>query len=248
MNGISEAVILMAGEGSRLRGGDNILLKPFVPVLGRPLISYTIDLLIHAGIKKATFVVGYQSNRMIAAVKELIPAGPESSFVENHEWQKQNGISLLAASGHVGVPFLLTMGDHLFDNAMVDLLIRSFDPDLLNIAVDRKLDSILDVDDAMKVQTRGNRIVAIGKNLRDYDAIDTGLFVCSREIFDYLELAKSDGGRDDCSLADGIRLMAVDDKVRAIDIGDARWHDIDTLRMLQCAEEEISRRASGAVT
>jgi choline kinase len=248
MTPVSEAVILMAGEGSRLRGGDKILLKPFVPMLGRPLISYTIDLLIHAGIKKANFVVGYQSNRMIAAVKELIPVGLESSFVENHEWQKQNGISLLAAAGHVGVPFLLTMGDHLFENAMVDLLIASSDPGFLNIAVDRKLDSIFDVDDAMKVRTRGNRIVAIGKNLRDYDAIDTGLFVCSREIFGYLEMAKSDAGRNDCSLADGIRLMAADDKVRVIDIGDARWHDIDTLRMLQCAEEEISWRASRAVT
>ena len=39
MTAISEAVILMAGEGSRLRGSDNTFLKPFVPLLGRPLIS-----------------------------------------------------------------------------------------------------------------------------------------------------------------------------------------------------------------
>ena len=38
MTAISEAVILMAGEGSRLRGSDNTFLKPFVPLLGRPLI------------------------------------------------------------------------------------------------------------------------------------------------------------------------------------------------------------------
>src|SRR6267378_1851099 len=43
MTAICEAVILMAGEGSRLRGSDKTLLKPFVPVLGRPLICYTID-------------------------------------------------------------------------------------------------------------------------------------------------------------------------------------------------------------
>jgi len=182
MTPIREAVILMAGEGSRLRqgyrgqarlrGDDNTLLKPFVPVLGRPLICYTVDLLLHARIKRANFVVGYQSNRMIAAVQELIPAELESSFIENREWQKQNGVSLLAAARHVTSPFLLAMGDHLFDNAMVDLLISSSDLGLLNIAVDRKLNSICDLDDAMKVQTRGNRIVAIGKNLRDYDAIE----------------------------------------------------------------------------
>ena len=48
----------------------------------------------------------------------------------------------------------------------------------LNIAVDRKLDSIFDLEDAMKVQTCGDRITNIGKNLSHYDAIDTGLFVC----------------------------------------------------------------------
>ena len=31
MTAISEAVILMAGQGSRLRGADKTFLKPFVP-------------------------------------------------------------------------------------------------------------------------------------------------------------------------------------------------------------------------
>jgi len=61
MTAISEAVILMAGEGSRLRGSDNTFLKPFVPVLGRPLISYTLDALVRAGIKTVNFVVGLKA-------------------------------------------------------------------------------------------------------------------------------------------------------------------------------------------
>ena len=74
------------------------------------------------------------------------------------------------------------MSDHLFDDAIVDLLIDSSNPDMLNIAVDRKLDSIFDLHDAMKVQTRGNRVVSIGKDLRIYDAIDTGLFICPLDL------------------------------------------------------------------
>jgi len=239
MTPISEAVILMAGSGSRLRGSDETFLKPLVPVLGRPLICYTIGALIHAGIKKANFVVGYESERAIAQVKKLIPSELEACFIENHEWTKQNGISLLAAADHVVTPFLLTMSDHLFDNAVVDLLIKSADPNFLNVAVDRKRDSIFDLDDAMKVKTRGSQIVAIGKNLRDYDAIDTGLFVCPPEIFEYLEQAKQNG---DCSLADGVRLMAAAEKARAVDIGDAWWQDIDTPEMLACAETQLRSR------
>src|SRR6058998_2740315 len=163
MTTVSEAVILMAGEGSRLRGSDSTFLKPFVPVLGRPLISYALDTLIRAGITSVNFVVGYESGRMIEQVKQLIPSGLSASFIENRDWQKQNGISLLAAAGHVSKPFLLTMSDHLFDDAIVDCLLDDFDPRLLNIAIDRKLNSIFDLDDAMKVQTRGDRVTGIGK-------------------------------------------------------------------------------------
>ena len=239
MTPISEAVILMAGSGSRLRGSDETFLKQFVPVLGRPLICYTMDALVHAGIKKVNFVVGYERERMIAKLKPLIPPGLEPCFIENPDWQKQNGISLLAVANHMTSPFLLTMSDHLFDESIVDLLIDSSDPGLLNIAVDRKLGSIFDLDDAMKVQARGNQIVAIGKHLRDYDAIDTGLFVCSVEVFDYVERAKRN---DDCSLADGVRLMASEDKACAVDIGDAWWQDIDTIAMLACAETQLRSR------
>src|SRR5438046_7642627 len=143
MTSISEAVILMAGEGSRLRGGNEGFLKPFVPVLGRPLISYVLDTLIHAGIKTLDFVVGYESKRMIAQAKQLIPSGLSASFIENHDWQKQNGISLLTAADRVSRPFLLTMSDHLFLGGLVDHLLGAFDSDFLNFVVVLKFDSLL---------------------------------------------------------------------------------------------------------
>jgi choline kinase len=252
MSAISEAVILIAGQGSRLRQGyggqarlrgtDKNFLKPFVPVLGRPLLSYILEAVSSAGIHTAHFVVGYESEQVIAEAKRLIPPHITASFIVNRDWQKQNGISLLATAGHVNAPFLLTMGDHVFDDTIIDCLLQNFEPGLLNIAIDRKVRSIVDLDDAMKVQMRGNKVTGIGKNLRTYDAIDTGLFVCPREIFAYLEHAKSKNGGSDCSLANGVELMAVDGKVRGIDIGAARWHDIDTPRVLEHAEQDPSWR------
>jgi choline kinase len=239
MIAVSEAVILMAGSGSRLGGSDKTFLKPLVPVLGRPLICYTIDALVHAGIKKANFIVGYQSDRITAAVKPLIPSELESCFIENGNWQKQNGVSVLAAANHITSSFLLTMSDHLFDESILDLLLREAEPERLNLAIDKKLDSIFDLNDAMKVRMQADRLVGIGKDLRDYDAIDTGFFVCPGKFFDYLEKAKRN---DDCSLADGVRLMATDNQVRGIDIGAAWWQDIDTPEMLGCAETQLRSR------
>ncbi len=240
MSAIREAVILMAGSGSRLRRSQKTLPKPLTPILGRPLISYTLDALAAAGITKIYVVVGHESDRLTAAVAKLAPTNVTLSFILNREWQKQNGISLLAAADNVAGNFLLTMSDHLFDSVIVDLLTESTMPGLLNLAVDRKIDSIFDLDDAMKVQTKGDRIIAIGKDLPNYDAIDTGLFVCPIEIFTYLKRAKENS---DCSLADSVRLMATDGKVRAIDIGDAWWQDIDTVEMLQHAEKHMAEES-----
>jgi choline kinase len=235
-NRVTEAVILMAGSGSRLRGADKTFLKPMVPILGRPLISYTIDALVKAGTRKINAVVGFEGQRLSAAVVRLIPSGSEFCIIKNPEWQKQNGVSLLTAAKRVEAPFVLAMSDHLFDPVILERLIESADPSQLNVAIDRKIDSIFDLDDAMKVQTHGDRIVAIGKTLKEYDAVDIGLFICPREIFDYLERSKLNG---DCSLADGVRSMAEDQKVRAIDIGEAWWQDVDTPEMLREAEEKL---------
>jgi 1L-myo-inositol 1-phosphate cytidylyltransferase len=233
---ISDAVVLMAGRGARLGASAP---KPLAQLLGRPLISYTFDALARAGIKRVCAVVGFQKPLVMAGAKRLIPKGLDVRFIENPDWQKQNGISVLAAAKHITSPFLLTMSDHLFDQAMVDLTLRNAASDQLNLAVDRKIDSIVDLDDAMKVETRGDRIVAIAKELEHYDAIDTGLFVCPPDIFNYLERAKRDG---DCSLSDGVRAMAEDGKARAIDIGDAWWQDVDTPEMFTAAERQLAAR------
>jgi 1L-myo-inositol 1-phosphate cytidylyltransferase len=240
VSGISEAIILMAGSGSRLRRNGFSLAKPLIEIRGRPLISYTMDALVRAGIKTLHAVVGFEREALMAQMGRLIPKSLEMRFIVNRHWKKQNGISVLAAANKIDSPFLLTMGDHLFDQSIIDLLVREAERSELTLAIDKKLNSIFDLDDAMKIQTCGDRVIAVGKDLPSYDAIDTGLFVCPADIFIYLERARQN---DDCSLADGVRLMAGEDKVRGLDIGEAWWQDVDTPEMLQRAEEQMQTLA-----
>ena len=235
---ITDAVILMAGIGSRLRASGKLLPKPLVPILGRPLISYVLDALLAVEITTLHVVVGSESETLLAGLAPLIPQGMRLDPIHNAEWQKQNGVSLLCAASHLAAPFLLLMGDHLFEPELLESFVRQTNPELLNLAIDRKINSIFDLEDAMKVQTREGRVVAIGKALANYDAIDTGIFVCPLEIFVYLASARKNG---DCSLADGVRLMAADNKVRAIDIGAAWWQDVDDRWMLEEAEAAAAR-------
>ena len=235
---ITDAVILMAGTGSRLRGSATTIAKPLIPIAGRPLISYAIDSFARAGVKRLSAVVGPNGDELAAAVAPLLPPEMQFSPISNPNWQKQNGVSLLAAAGKVDAPFFLAMGDHLFESSILDQLLAEADLKKLNLAIDRKIDSIFDLNDAMKVRTEQGRIVAIGKQLEDYNAIDTGIFLCPELVFDYLRRALND---DDCSLADGVRLMAAEGNALAIDIGDAWWQDVDTPEMLARAEQVAQR-------
>ena len=214
-------------------------MKPLTPILERPLVSYLFDALQMAEIRTVHAVVGYESESLISQVTPLIPTGLNVRFIENRDWQKQNGLSVLAAEDRVQSPFLLTMSDHLFDPELLGILLNRADEDTLNLAIDRKIETIVDIDDAMKIETDRDRVIAIGKDLQKYNAIDTGLFVANDELFAYLQKAKRGG---DCSLADGVRLMAAAGKVRAIDIGEAWWQDVDTPVTLRAAQDHLRSR------
>ena len=244
MHTVTDAVVLMAGTGSRLRASGEVLPKPLVPILGRPLISYTAESLAAVGVQTLHAVVGANGDTLVESLRTLLPAAIRLHSIPNPEWRKQNGVSVLCAAGHVTEPFWLIMGDHLFDPAILPLLLERGDPDCLTLGIDRKLETIFDMDDAMKVQTRGDDVVTLGKNLETYDAIDTGIFLGPAALFDYLRDAQQDA---DCSLADGVRLMAVDRKVRSIDIGSAWWQDVDTPAMLAHAERNLRQLESEAI-
>ena len=226
---IADAVILMAGAGSRLRGSAQTIAKPLIPIGGRPLISYAFDSFEKAGVERVLAVVGPNGDELAAAVAPLLPPRMQFQPISNPNWQKQNGVSLLAAAGQVRGPFFLAMGDHLFEPSILEKLLANADAARLNLAIDRKISAIFDLDDAMKVRTEENRIVAIGKQLEDYNAIDTGIFICPESVFDYLRRVLKN---DDCALADGVRLMAEEGNAVAVDIGNAWWQDVDTPEML----------------
>jgi choline kinase len=75
--------------------------------------------------------------------------------------------------------------------------------------------------------------VDIGKEIAHYDALDTGMFLCSPALFGRLESATRDGN---CSLSDGMRQLADERRLRALEIGDAQWQDVDTPEALAYAE------------
>lgn len=63
-----QAVVLVGGEGKRLRPITSRLPKPATPVVGRPFIGYVIDSLSRHGVEHVVFSAGYLADALRAVV------------------------------------------------------------------------------------------------------------------------------------------------------------------------------------
>src|SRR6266436_10112945 len=233
MKKVNQCLILAAGNGTRIRSVSAGLPKPLVDFRGKPILEHVIRRAQRAGIERFVIVVGYRSD-LIRGWFEDRSLGASVTWVENPDYHKSNGISALMARNEIHDNFLLLMADHIFEPETAETLLKQpIAPGEVILAVDPNIDRIFDLDDATKVRREGNRIVDIGKEIAHYDALDTGMFLCSPALFDRLELATKEGN---CSLSDGMRQLIAEGRLRALEIGEAHWQDVDTPEALAHAE------------
>ena len=231
---LGDAVILAAGNGDRFKNSPHHS-KLLHPVLGQPLILRTLETAAEAGIQTLNVVLGYEADRVRSVIERHHFPGATVRFAYNPDWQLENGVSALKARQLCdGRRFALLMGDHLFESAVLARLARLevADGDSL-LAIDGNDTDPAIAAEATKVQLEGDRIVAIGKQLTHWDALDTGLFVFTPALFDALEAARRDG---ETTLSAGVQRLAAVRKMRGVEIGVATWCDVDTVDDLQAAE------------
>ncbi|HID94446.1 MAG TPA: nucleotidyltransferase [Candidatus Latescibacteria bacterium] len=234
-----KALIIAAGGGTRLRPYTNNKPKALIPLLGVPLIVRIISSVKKAGIDQLTIVTGYLGSKLRHALGDGNRYGVKIQYIRNPEWWKPNGISVLKARPFVQENFLLLMSDHIFDpRILLDLLRLRIENKESILCVDRDIYNIFDISDATKVKVNRGKIKAIGKHLRDYNGIDTGLFMCSPHFFKVLEYNIKRGYY---SLSDSVRTLARRGRMRAHELTNAFWFDIDTLEALRLAEERIRK-------
>jgi choline kinase len=232
---IRQCLILAAGNGSRLRAISNHLPKPLVKFHGRPILEHVIVGAQEARIEEFVIVLGYRADLIRDWFESRWRGRARFTWVHNPDYHKSNGVSALKARNALQDNFLLLMADHLFEPETAKMMVRQqLAPGEVILGVDPEIDRIFDIDDATKVRRKGDHIVDIGKDIKEYDAIDTGMFLCTPALFDDLDCASKNGN---CSLSDGMRLLARGGRLRALEI-DAPWHDLDTPEALAHAYTE----------
>ncbi|NWK09327.1 NTP transferase domain-containing protein [Marine Group I thaumarchaeote] len=218
-----KALIIAAGTGTRLRPiGDT---KPLVTLLGLGLIERVILTAKKSGIKEFCIVTGYNGEKIREQLSDGEKYGVKIQYVQNDSWTRGNAISILKARDHFKESFVLLMADHNYDHRIFNELSKiKIGKDECILCVDRNPGDHLNIDDATKVRTVDHRIDLIGKDLSDYNCIDTGIFICNPIIFDVLEQSISEG---DEGLSGGIKILAQRHKMRYMPLGDNFWIDVD---------------------
>lgn len=235
-------LILAAGLGSRLDSlKTKSRLKPLFEFQGEPLILRVVRGMERVGCRRVVVVVGFFGHELRTELGRLYKGPMELEFVDNPDYEKSNGLSVLAAQKRLDVPFILSMSDHLISEAIWELAKQHSPPaGGATLLVDRKIGSVFDLDDATKVVTEGSRLVDIGKHLTTYDAVDTGVFVATSGLVN--AISEEANSRGDASLSQGVARLAAKGLMEVLDVGQSFWADIDTPEMLNAAEGVLARK------
>jgi len=234
---LERAVILAAGTGSRLVGQD-AFPKPLKQVAGVALLVRVLRTLQGEGIREAVVIVGYRGDQIRKALLAEPSLGLKLHFVNNERFDRKNGVSLLAAKKFIDQECILSMADHLYSPEAVRRLMKFDLPKgACALGVDYDIERCFDLDDATKVRLENGKIVDIGKDIADYNCIDTGVFRIGPELVRELERVEKAAG--DCSLSDGVRALAGRGMFFGCEVGDSRWIDVDTPEAFQRAEAMV---------
>src|SRR3954468_17288018 len=160
--GSMRGIILAAGRGSRLNGGNGDMPKCLVTVGGETLLSRNVRILRAAGVADVTIVVG-------CAAETVRRTMPDLTFVENKIFAETNSLySLWLSREQLTDGFIVMNCDVLVHPQLVaDLLTSKYEDALLLSYRDEDTEY---GDEEMKVRVHCGRVVDISKTMAPADA------------------------------------------------------------------------------
>jgi choline kinase len=238
-----KGLILAAGMGTRLFPLTRTRPKCLVHTAGRPMMEYQLDSLRRAGISETTIVVGY----MAEAVRDHFGSnyrGVNISYVENTDYDKTNNLySLWLAREKFDEDILLIESDLVFDDLLIwDLLMI----DAPNVAIVDNFQPTMNGTAILAEDGIANHMVLKSDQGPEFDygqALKTvNIYRICKEtlaetIVPKMKEILDDNGSDmyyEAVFANLIESGCM--KMAAMNTGNRKWAEIDTLDDLRDAE------------
>lgn len=251
-----KAIILTAGEGTRMRPLTITKPKTMLQIGGKPILQYNIESLRDAGVDDITLVVGYHEEVIKDHFKDGTDLGVKINYV-TQENRLGTAHAIGSAREHVHGHFITLNGDIIVDPTLITELIDCYRKENA-----RSMLILTEVDDPSSfgvVELSGNRIVQIVEKPKKEDApsnlINAGIYLFDDQIFDAIDqTVKSERG--EYEITDSLQLQMNDDENvvglkstnRWIDIG-RPWELLDVNEhFLKDLETDIQGEVEDGVT
>jgi choline kinase len=175
-----KAVILAAGQGTRIRSVHGEHPKCLIQVDEATILDHQLEALSMAGINEVAIVVGYEKEQIVAHVRSKEPSyNQRVHFIENPAFAITNNIySLRLATDWLrGDSFIVLNADVIFDPEILNSAVQSYAP--ISMIVDP-----LWRDETMKVIIEGDRLTRMSKRIsqEEFSGTYIGITVFSKSI------------------------------------------------------------------
>lgn len=186
-----KAILISAGQGTRLLPHTLEMPKCLVPVAGRPIIDWQLDALQQAGISDVVVVGGYRASQIESHLDSL-PASGRPGFIHNPFWSVSSSISSVwAARSCLDAPFCLMNGDIVLTPGLLAAAVQGSGPGV-GLVVENS--PVPELDD-MRVAISDGLVRRVSKDLPPATARHRSVGVI---------LCKGDGPRSYAQALDGI--------------------------------------------
>jgi UDP-N-acetylglucosamine diphosphorylase/glucosamine-1-phosphate N-acetyltransferase len=203
-----QAIILAAGEGSRMRPLTAKMPKVMLPIAGKPLLEHIILRARAAGADRFVLVVGYGGESVRSYFGCGSRLGVKIEYAEQAE-QLGTGHALMTAESRAEDRFLVINGDVLPDEAS-----------LREMALGGAAVSAIKVDDPSRygvflVEGESFKSVVEKSANPPSNLANAGIYLLERSIFEAMRSAPL-SERGEYELTDGLNRLATQEKIRIV--------------------------------
>lgn len=188
MGDIIRTIMMAGGKGTRLRPLTLVRPKPMIPLVNKPIIEYTIDMLKKSGFNDIIMTLNYMSTD----IKKYFKDGSEFDVDIRYsveKWPLGTGGSVKKAEKYIDDTFMVVSGDVLTDVDFKDIIRFHKEKGAIATMV------LTEVEDpthfGIAVMDKDNKITEYLEKPAPEDAFsnvaNTGIYIFEPEIFDFFE-------------------------------------------------------------
>jgi bifunctional UDP-N-acetylglucosamine pyrophosphorylase/glucosamine-1-phosphate N-acetyltransferase len=199
-----KAVVLAAGEGTRMRPLTANLPKPLLPVAGKPFLRHTLEALGTAGIKELAILIGWQGHRIRERFGDGAALGLSIEYEEQGE-RLGTAHAIGCMHNHVDGSFLSVNGDVVVSGDALSQLLA------FHRKVRAPVMALAEVPNPSAfgvVEMNDGKVAALEEKPRrpKSNLINAGIYVFDEEIFSLIE-GTPKSSRGEFEITDTIRIL-----------------------------------------